>query len=529
MKPRPLTTVRPPGRLKAAFIALCCALCWMSFAPAPQSSAQAPASEFIRAERLGMTFISSIDSSNSPERYHNALLLGAGWNRWPLYWDRVEFEPAAWDWSAYDSLVQSDLRHGLQVNAILLGRPEFWQDGESIANLHEPIFADGTDSAPNGIPINPDNPWAQFVHRSVARYKPGGILARLHGFAADEGIRVWEIWNEPDFPLFWQGGSKAYARLLKTAAIVIKTLDPQATVLFGGMLYASHENFLSHVLREFQNDPLRQKYGWFVDVIAIHSYDDPWRSGWLAKIVQDTLSAYSITRPIWVNETGVSVWDDYPGPVWAASDQRIRLATRQQQAYYLIMSAAYAWSKDVDKVFFHQLYDDCGNQPPGTDFPPHQGELCSQAPCFGDAFGIYRNPSDAICFSQHPAANTPRPVAAAYRLLAEIFGREPFTSRTFIGIDTPVTSITFTRTHTQARITVLWNNTPEPQTFQLAAAAASAARHSLNDTQTIFPESNGLYTLTLKPAAEFNYPGLESNRSSAIGGEPIILVETAGG
>ena len=340
-----------------------------SIAQVPVVPTSAPGSligseAFIRADRLGITFISYIDGNMRQERYRNALILGAGWTRWPLYWDRVEVAPGSYDWSAYDQLVGADLRNGLKINAILLGSPGFWKAGESIANLFTPVFADGTDSAGAEDLINPENPWAQYVHYAVTRYKPGGVLAQHNDFGADAGIRHWEIWNEPDFPQFWRGGSEAYARLLKVAAIVIKTVDPEAQVVFGGLLFASEPNFFTHVVQNFRNDPLRDRYNWFFDVVAVHSYDDPWRSGWLTKFVQDTLSGYRLTRPIWVTETGVSVWNDYPGPVWAfAAEQRHRLATAEQQAHFLIMSAAFAWSKGVEVVFYHQLYDDCGNSP----------------------------------------------------------------------------------------------------------------------------------------------------------------------
>ena len=321
------------------------------------------------------------------------MLLGAGWNRWPLYWDRVELQPGSYDWSAYDRLVAADIRNGLNINAILLGRPGFWQDGGSITNLFAPVFANGTDSGTAETLINPDNAWAQFVHYAVTRYRPGGVLAQHNGFGAGQGISAWEIWNEPDIPQFWTGGSEAYARLLKTAAIVIKTVDPQAQVIFGGLLYASDQSFLTQVLHQFRADPLRDQFNWFFDIMAVHSYEDPWRSGWLTKVVQDTLSQYQLARPVWVNETGVSVWNDYPGPVWAyGAEQRHRLATAEQQAHFLIMSAAFAWSKGVEVVFYHQLYDDCGNYPAGTDFPFHNGEHCANGACYGDAFGLYRNP-----------------------------------------------------------------------------------------------------------------------------------------
>ena len=484
------------------------------------------ADNYIRAERLGITFVGFIDNNMGAERYRNALILGSGWNRWPLYWDRVELQPGEYNWLAYDKLVATDIRHGLRTNAILLGRPAFWQAGNSISNLFQPIFADGTDSGGPDAAINLDNPWAQYVHYAVMRYMPGGVLAQHNNFGAEDGIRAWEVWNEPDVPHFWSAGSEAYARLLKVAAIVIRTVDPEAKILFGGLLYANDQGFLSRVLRQIRSDPLRDRFDWFFDVIALHSYDDPWRSGWLAKVVEDTLKSYQITRPVWLNETGVSVWDDYPGPVWAQSpEQRSRLATAQQQAYFLVMSAAFAWSKGVEVVFYHQLYDDCGNYPAGSDFQPNGGEFCAASLCFGDAFGIYRNARGSHCFSHHPHANTPRPVARAFLVLAEVFGSQAFAPISLTGIDDDVTEIVFRRSNGE-RIVVLWNNTSEALTATLKATGAGASLHFVDGETAIFPAINGNYALDLKPATDYSFPDLERNRSSAIGGEPIILVES---
>ena len=502
-----------------------------SSAQAPKVPTTAPgglieSESYIRAERLGITFVGFIDGNMGAERYRNALILGAGWNRWPLYWDRVERQPGSYDWSAYDRLVATDISHGLQTNAILLGRPAFWQDGEGIANLFQPIFANGTDIGGADDAINLRNPWAQFVHYAVMRYMPGGVLARHNDFGAGAGIRAWEVWNEPDVPQFWTAGSDAYARLLKVASIVIKTVDPEAKVLFGGLLFAGDQGFFARVLRQFKNDPLRDRFNWFIDIVALHSYDDPWRSGWLTKVIQDTLKEYRLTRPVWLNETGVSVWDDYPGPVWAHNpEQRHRLATARQQAHFLVMSAAFAWLKGVEVVFYHQLYDDCGNYPAGVDFPPHNGELCASGACFGDAFGIYRNARGSHCFSQHPHANTPRPVAQAFRLLAEIFGSQPFAPVSLAGLNDEVTTIEFRRANGD-HIVVLWNNTREARPHTIEAMGASAEIHYISGESTTIVPSDGIYAFKLEPAGDYSFPDLESNRISAIGGEPIILLES---
>jgi hypothetical protein len=162
------------------------------------------------------------------------------------------------------------------------------------------------------------------------------------------------------------------------------------------------------VISIFQNDPNASANNFYFDMVAIHSYSYPYRTGWLTLFTRDTLREFGLSKPIWVNESGVSVWDDYPGPTFASSsDQRQRLATADQAAWFFIQSTAYAWAEGADVVFFHQLYDDCGDRP--DNFAPNSGR-------FGDAFGLFRNRTSSPCFSQHPYPDTPRPAARAFRM-----------------------------------------------------------------------------------------------------------------
>lgn len=486
---------------------------------------------YIRSDRLGITFISSVDNHNSAERYRNALILGAGWNRWPLYWDRVEIEAGEYDWAAYDELVIQDIQQGLKINAILLGIPDFHRDGERIQNLYESIFEDGSDNPREGKVINPNNPWVTFVYTAVERYKPGGILAQSMGWDEGQGIDVWEIWNEPDHKPFWSGSINDYAQLLRSAYLTAHYADEDTTVMFGGLLYNSSENWLAQVLNRYLKDPFREQYNWYMDAVAVHSYGYPWRSSWLALVIKQTLIAFDLKRPIWLNETGVPVWDDYPGPVWTEDlpENRSSRASAEQQAWYFIQSSVFAWSEGVEKVFYHQLYDDCGDQRAGTDFPLHNGELCGKgedaASCFGDAFGIYRNPADAICFSQHPFPNTARPIAQAFRLLADVFGVEEFREedRDIIGED--YVTFTFIRPRTGERILVLWNRTLEASIAEVEAVAKEGRLIRMDRNKVIQAESDGFYRISLPPAVQDYYPHLANGDTLAIGGEPVILIE----
>src|SRR5690349_8404114 len=149
----------------------------------PTSAPGAIDQSYIRAPRLGITFINSADHPISEQRYSQALFLGAGWTRWPLYWDKVETTNGNYDWGIYDQLVNADIAHGLQSDVILMGRPGFHLDGGSIAGLKSPIFNNGSDMPAPGQTINLNNEWAAFVYEAVMRYKPGGWLAQAMGWS----------------------------------------------------------------------------------------------------------------------------------------------------------------------------------------------------------------------------------------------------------------------------------------------------------------------------------------------------------
>ncbi|HRF96311.1 MAG TPA: hypothetical protein PLZ51_13990, partial [Aggregatilineales bacterium] len=137
----------------------------------------------------------------------------------------------------------------------------------------------------------------------------------------------------------------------------------------------------------------------------------------------------------------------------------------------------------------------------GTDFPPNNGTLCRpNVSCFGDAHGIYRNNTDSICFSQSPNAGEPRPVAVAYRLLAQVFGSEAFGSGDYVNYDVSVVTITFERPRTNERITVMWNRRTEAKTLAWEAVGENAELITLSGAQLITPTENNVYLIEM-PAA----------------------------
>lgn len=479
------------------------------------------------ADRLGINFVGSAEHGVDGERFAMGLDTGAGWDRFTIYWNEIEREPNRYSWGIHDVVVRNNVIYGMGSNAILIGIPDIYAGGDKWipGRLFEPVFSDGTDTPGEGKTLNPGNPWAEFVYAAVTRYKPDGTLARRERWPRGTGVRVWEIWNEPDFRQFWQGDASEYARLLKVAYIAARHADPEARVMVGGLVLFEQPAFLSDVLALYQNDanPVDQRYPF--DIVAIHSYSHPAFSFYAVQRVQTLLAVHGLGHvPVWLNESGVTVWNDYPGPTWASrADQVQWRATLDEQASYVIQNATFAFLGEAEKLFHFQLYDDCGNQPAGTTFAPHDGSLCdSGAACWGDALGLLRNRADNLCFNQHPEPGTQRPAYGAFRLVSEVFGSQPVVPLTGYTLGGRQWSI-FALPDTGKIMTVIWDEsgqagevTVNPRAGQGQLIRASGER------QVITPAADGVYHIWLDPATNRNQPG---SPGFMIGGPPVILIE----
>jgi len=515
-------------------------LAWLSgvlaLLGAPTQPIQSQDNTYIRSPHLGIDHISAPNDPIVDQRYRNALFLGAGWNRWPLYWSSIETET----WINYDHLVANDVRYGLSSDAIFLGTPAQYSDGAgSIRGLYEAAFSDGSDVPGAGKQPNPDNPYASFVYSAVMRYKPGGTLAQQLGWQPEQGIRTWEAWNEPDLGMFWGGSVEDYARLLKVTYLIVHAADPLAQVMFAGLAYDNPDvnDYLARALAVIAQDPQRGAYNWYFDIAAVHSYSDAVRSGKMVRRIKQDLAAYGLDRPVWLNESGAPVWDDYPGPTWTAgspASRQYRL-TQAEQALYVVESTALAWASGADWVFIFQLYDDCGNQAGGTNFPPNSGQA-------GDAYGLFRNDKSSACFNMSPQPNTPRPAASAYYRMAQIFGDRNFQGGATVNLSGQGTVVAFDLSPAQGltsfgpvtgggasnvveRAYIMWNDSPNRLVVEVPASGPSAELYDMGSQDYMLAPQNGLYDIGLPAVAASDFPQLASAEVSHISGSPYILIE----
>ncbi len=377
-----------------------------------------PAAAAPMNDRFGIAHISYGNGQFSANRYRLALDAGVGWNRWVFYWHDVEPRANAFDFSKTDATVRADRAQGLKILGVLFGTPPWAIDetyrvtglaGEPQAErgpdlppagsqpvgpqpaqdlplprvgqkgwlpedktrlqearvqqyvnsvlpprgLHLPVFADGTDSPSAGKAINQNNLWARYVQRTVLQYRGS--------------VHAWEIWNEPDFMPsqrtgwfgFWAGGVDNYARLLKVAYLVVKSVDPSAPVLMGGMAFWHNPDFFPRLLQAITRDPIARQYGYYFDATAWHWYSRASQLYERTLWVQEELARQGITgKRVWITETNIPVCADSGVPVRVECSPGTHRGTVDHQASYIIQAAAYGFVAGVDKIFFFQLFDD---------------------------------------------------------------------------------------------------------------------------------------------------------------------------
>ena len=479
----------------------------------------------VGAERFGIDFISSVDVlknnyASLSQRYSLALQTGANWNRWPFYWPDIEAHDGDFNFVYHDFLVNSDLARGIHVNAVLMNSPGWATtafqplnepqgvygptprlgqksplplEGLGVyqptaaspatyppRNLYTPIFTDGTDVPGPGKVINSQNYWARFVYDTVDHFRGR--------------VDCWELWNEPDVKPtetngwfgFWSGTVQDYARLLKVGYVAAKFADSSATVMMGGMSYWCNPAFFGQLLDQIRLDPAAASNNYYFDVSAWHWYSRASQMYDMVIQTRSTLAAEGMGgKPIWVNETGIPVWND---PT-SLRQEYAGSGTMDEQASYVIQALAYGLAAGVEKSFCFQEFDD-GN---------------------AEIFGLIRN-SDFW----------PRPAYTALRVASEYFESYTSVSKATSG---NVEQIVFWGTP-KGKVTVLWNKSPANLTY-VVTPTPGATRSYLVDKAgnivSLYPQSQG-YSIFLPPATNNNNHTGDPN-DYIVGGSPYLLVE----
>jgi hypothetical protein len=225
-----------------------------------------------------MTWMSVVDADRELDA---AAQTGATWLRVLIDWHLVEPLPGAFDWGYVDHWINGALARGMKVLGLIAYTPDW-------ARAPGSYF-----SAPPLVPAL----YASFATKVVERY--------------GDRVSDWEIWNEPNVPIFFgnfDNRAARYTDLLKAAYPAIKTVQPNSTVVAAGMSRA----WAPDAPPIFINDMYALGAKGSFDALAMHPYvypaglavDD--HNGWsdVERVRQIMIANGDRDKKIWMTEIG---------------------------------------------------------------------------------------------------------------------------------------------------------------------------------------------------------------------------------
>lgn len=277
-------------------------------------------------------FGGQIRPGNVAATANKAVVGGINWVRYgDSLWSEIEPNPGARNWQS-QALVEQELRtlaeQNLTTLLVVRSAPAWAQQvpGASCARIKPEAY----------------DAFAAFMHDLVLRYSPPPY-----------NVRYWELWNEPDVdprlvdpssgfgcwgnrdePFY---GGAAYGEMLKRVYPAIKQADPNAQVVFGGLLLdcdpatpPPDRPASDCASATFLEGALRVGAGQAFDVLSYHGYafwaampaatdwDLALRS-WQARggallgklaFLREVLGRYGLAPPILLTEVGLLCTND---------------------------------------------------------------------------------------------------------------------------------------------------------------------------------------------------------------------------
>jgi hypothetical protein len=213
---------------------------------------------------------------------------GIGTLRAVFDWGSIAPKGGTRHWDAYDVLVRRAAMANMRVLPVLMGSPYF-----------------GRRSAPPPRSRSRRRAFADFARDTVARYGRGGTFWRDHPDIPARPAVAFQIWNEPNFPVYWGGrpSPRQYVALLKDAHAAVRSRDPKATVVLAGLPETALGIPMANYLRGVY--AVRGAKRAF-DAVAIHPYARDYRGvfGAITRVRAVMRRAHDSRTSLWITETG---------------------------------------------------------------------------------------------------------------------------------------------------------------------------------------------------------------------------------
>jgi hypothetical protein len=148
---------------------------------------------------------------------------GVGTLRFMVSWQAVEPSPGDYRWGGTDQIIGNAAARSIRVLPFVASPP---------SHVRTPPTRAADRQA-----------FRRLMRAMAGRYGPGGAYWRgpyqgQHGSGATpRPVRAWQLFNEQNGRVFWGGKPRprAYGRLVKMGARGIRSHNPRAAILLGGM------------------------------------------------------------------------------------------------------------------------------------------------------------------------------------------------------------------------------------------------------------------------------------------------------
>lgn len=256
--------------------------------------------------------------------------LGVSIIRVDFAWTLIEKEEGVFNFDRLDYIVKKCQEKNIEILAVL-GYSAPWTGAEW------------------NNPPNDKEAFLRYIKTTVSRYF--------------NSVKYWEFWNEPDSFFYWQPQDemKTYTHLLKKVYPLIKSIDPEAIVLLGGLTSSG-----LYPLRRI----LQQGGGKYFDIVNFHFFTDPIKKnnlkniGWKLYHIEKELKSFNFNKKIWITEIGSPGIKQVRGCLWWYGT----CPNERQQSIFLKRAYDFLLKQNVEKIFWAFFQDTDNHFQSGVDF-----------------------------------------------------------------------------------------------------------------------------------------------------------------
>ncbi|QSR32866.1 hypothetical protein CFI00_20655 [Nocardioides sp. S5] len=310
----------------------------LSAAPTGAATAQDRA----RPSKIGAEFFGMDISIGSTEAFSWPQFT-PGAVRIHLAWNRVERSPGTFDWTETDAKIAIAEAHGAKPLLVIVDTPIF----------HTSYPAHATNASPPRL-----HSYGRFVRRLAARY----------------GDRVdYQVWNEPNVPLFYTGTPAHAAKMTKIAGKSVRKFAPGATVVAPSFT-VRHDTDRAWFKDYWSQRLGRKRVADFVDAANISAYPFPEKGPEqglaLAQWAQRAVAREGFDGPLWASEINYGANGLAPTP---------RIPARRQAAFVVQTYVLHA-ADGAERVYWWRWE---GHQTVNTQLQDGEGGLTRAGVAYG--------------------------------------------------------------------------------------------------------------------------------------------------